>query len=60
MKNYTELNHGDIVQIIADHLDVDTNKVCLYTSEEIVGYGMGEHLERVITARVEMSINDRR
>lgn len=52
MKTVVELTEKDIIQTIANALDVDACCVSLKYSEEWMGYGQNEHKERVVSARV--------
>ena len=52
MRTVVELAEKDIIQTIANALNVDACQVSLKYSEVWRGYGQNEHKEHVVSARV--------
>lgn len=52
MENIIKLNNIDISDIIAEHFGVSRNNVKVYTEQESVGHGIGEHMEPLVLATV--------
>ena len=53
MEKLIKLNERDIIQVIADHFDVDRNHVCLKIDRTWEGYGPAEHEVYKISAFVD-------
>lgn len=52
MRTVIELTEKDIIQIIANSFDVDTNFVRLKYDEVWRGYAQNEHKECIVSAKV--------
>lgn len=56
---YCELNEEDISEIIAKHFGESLSNVELTVETQCVGYGMAEHYEEVILAKVTLTNSNR-
>lgn len=52
---YCELDKEDIIRIIAERFDEPLSNVKLIVEKQCVGYGMAEHYEEVISAKVTLT-----
>lgn len=59
-KYFCELDEEDIAKIIADHFDVDVNKVSMSCRHAIVGFGPMEREEHCVSCKVELPVNKTR
>lgn len=59
-KYFCELYEEDIAKIIADHFNVDVNKVSMSCRHAIVGIGPMEREEHCVSCKVELPVNGTR
>lgn len=59
-KYFCELYEEDIAKIIADHFNVDVNKVSMSCRHAIVGFGPMEREEHCVSCKVELPVNGTR
>ena len=59
-KYFCELDEEDITKIIADHFNVDVNKVSMSCGHAIVGVGPMEREEHCVGCKIELSVNGTR
>ena len=52
MQTIIKLNEDDMINIIANHYQVDKSNVKIRVEQECVGYGIGEHMEPFVFATV--------
>ena len=59
-KYFCELYEEDIAKIIADHFNVDVNKVSMSCRHAIVGIGPMEREEHCVSCKVELPVHGTR
>lgn len=54
MSRQITLNEKEIRQILAEHFHVEAEAVTINKEEITVGYGVGEHIETAVSARIDI------